>query len=471
MNQFPVPGNGEFVLYWMTAFRRGQYNFALQRAVELANQFNRPLLVFEPLRLGYRWACERFHRFLLDGMVDNGEVLKRPGCLYLPFVEKAVGEAEPVFRQLCERSAAVVTDDYPGFFNPAAVRGGNRRIKAPLEAVDSNGLLPLRAVPKVFTRAHFFRSFLHKNLHDHFFERPEKDPLSGLKVAAWPAESGREIASIAEATREVSLSQLPIDQRIRAVLPGGAKEAESRLDRFLEARLGAYCDKRNHPGEKATSGLSGHVHFGHLSTHQIFERVIEMEGWHPGKRVEKYTGKNEGWWGLSPNAEAFLDQVLTWRELGFNMAWQDRSYTRYRSLPNWAQKTLDEHRDDPREHVYSLEEFENSGTHDPLWNAAQNQLRQEGMIHNYLRMLWGKKILQWSEAPEEALRIMVELNNRYAIDGRDPNSYSGIFWIMGRYDRAWGPERKVFGKVRYMASENTARKFNVKGYLEKYTPT
>ncbi|MEC9091068.1 MAG: deoxyribodipyrimidine photolyase, partial [Planctomycetota bacterium] len=139
------------------------------------------------------------------------------------------------------------------------------------------------------------------------------------------------------------------------------------------------------------------------------------------------------------------------------------------SLPGWAQKTLDEHRHDKREHCYELKEFEQAKTHDPLWNAAQRQLVQEGYIHNYLRMLWGKKILQWSESPEESLRIMIELNNKYALDGRDPNSYSGIFWVLGQYDRAWGPERKVFGKIRYMTSENTARKLPVKGYLEKYS--
>ena len=144
-------------------------------------------------------------------------------------------------------------------------------------------------------------------------------------------------------------------------------------------------------------------------------------------------------------------------------------YDRYSSLPEWAQKTLEAHLRDQRDFQYALSEFESSATHDALWNAAQTELVREGRIHNYLRMLWGKKILQWTESPRDALSIMIELNNKYALDGRNPNSYSGIFWILGRYDRAWGPERPVFGKIRYMSSKNTARKYKVADYITEYT--
>jgi deoxyribodipyrimidine photo-lyase len=172
---------------------------------------------------------------------------------------------------------------------------------------------------------------------------------------------------------------------------------------------------------------------------------------------------------MSTASESFLDELITWRELGYNMCWQRAEYDRYESLPEWSQRTLAEHSRDPRQHVYSLEEFESSRTHDPLWNAAQMQLIGEGRIHNYLRMLWGKKILEWSASPQEALNTMIHLNNKYALDGRNPNSYSGVFWVLGRYDRAWGPERPIFGKVRYMSSENTARKTKVKQYIQRFS--
>jgi deoxyribodipyrimidine photo-lyase len=166
--------------------------------------------------------------------------------------------------------------------------------------------------------------------------------------------------------------------------------------------------------------------------------------------------------------EGFLDQLVTWRELGFNTCWHRPDHDRYETLPDWARRTLARHAGDPRQHLYTTDQLAAAATHDPLWNAAQRQLVREGRLHNYLRMLWGKKILEWTTEPREALEVMLELNNRYALDGRDPNSTSGIFWVLGRYDRPWGPERPVFGTVRYMSSANTARKVSVRAYLERY---
>ena len=159
---------------------------------------------------------------------------------------------------------------------------------------------------------------------------------------------------------------------------------------------------------------------------------------------------------------------MTWRELGYGFCFHRPDYADFESLPDWARKTLADHEDDERPAVYDLRAFETASTHDEIWNAAQRELVARGRIHNYLRMLWGKKILHWSRSPREALAVMIELNNKYAIDGRDPNSYSGIFWVLGRFDRAWGPERPVFGKVRYMTSESTRRKLRLKGYLERW---
>jgi deoxyribodipyrimidine photo-lyase len=173
---------------------------------------------------------------------------------------------------------------------------------------------------------------------------------------------------------------------------------------------------------------------------------------------------------MSGAAESFLDELVTWRELGFNMCWQRPDYDQYESLPAWAQQTLEEHSSDLRPVVYTLDQLQSATTHDALWNAAQTQLVTEGRMHNYLRMLWGKKILEWSATPRDALASMIELNNRFAVDGRNPNSYSGIFWVLGRYDRAWGPERPIFGKIRYMTSENTARKLKLSNYLRSYSP-
>ena len=178
----------------------------------------------------------------------------------------------------------------------------------------------------------------------------------------------------------------------------------------------------------------------------------------------------EGWWGLERSSEGFLDQLITWRELGFTFChMRPDDYAHYESLPEWALRSLDAHASDERPVTYEREVLARGQTHDPLWNAAQGQLLHDGVMHNYLRMLWAKKILEWSPGPRQALEHLIDLNNRYALDGRDPNSYSGIFWTLGRFDRAWGPERPIFGKVRYMSSANTARKVRVKGYIARWT--
>jgi deoxyribodipyrimidine photo-lyase len=200
------------------------------------------------------------------------------------------------------------------------------------------------------------------------------------------------------------------------------------------------------------------------------QQLLDQEGWHPSNLSLETRGQRSGWWGLSADADAFLDQLITWRELGYQFCLRRDDYDRFDGLPPWAQATLLDHTADPRPYLYSRQELETGQTHDPLWNSAQMQLVREGRLHNYLRMLWGKKILQWSASPQQALATMIELNDYYALDGCDPNSYSGIGWVLGRFDRAWGPQRAVFGKIRYMSSRNTARKVAVDQYIARYQP-
>ncbi len=477
VNDAPVNGKGDFVLYWMIAFRRTAWNYSLQRAVEWAQELNKPLIVLEALRCGYQWASDRLHRFILEGMADNARSLKKSKVLYYPYVEAVKGGGKGLIESLAQKSCVVITDDYPAFFIPRMIAAVSRRLPVLLEQVDSNGLLPMRAADKVFTTAFAFRRFLQKNLPAHLTERPEVNPLNRVKLPImstlpkgtekrWPMASSRLLGGDPK-----TLSSLPIDHDVQVVQErGGPRQAELVLKSFLEKRLSLYPEDRNHPDEDGTSRLSPYLHFGHISVHQVFDRVLEKEEWSSKMISGKTTGSRSGWWGMSEAAEAFLDELVTWRELGFNMCWQQNNFDQYESLPNWTLQTLSKHSKDKRPYLYTLKALETAKTHDPLWNAAQIQLVREGRIHNYLRMLWGKKILHWTKTPRDALKVMIELNNKYALDGRDPNSYSGIFWVLGRYDRAWGPERRVFGKVRYMSSKNTARKVRVKEYLNKYAP-
>ena len=472
-NDAPVAPGGDFVLYWMTASRRTRWNFALQRAVEHGNALGLPLLVLEPLRAGYRWACDRFHRFVIEGMVDNRARLRRMGVAYHPYVEPVDGSGKGLLEALATHAAVVVTDDYPAFFLPRMLRSVAPRLPVRLEAVDSNGLLPMRVADRTFATAYAFRRFLQRELPGHLPESPSPDPLGALQpnetaatppevLGRWPVADLRDPAAL--------IARLPIDHGIGPVeVQGGAAAAASRLSTFVASRLASYAADRNRPELDATSGLSPYLHFGHVSAHEIFARIADREGWSPLRLSSDAKGSRAGWWGMTESAEAFLDQVVTWRELGFNRCLHVEGYDRYEALPAWARKTLAEHASDPREVVYGLDDFEFARTHDPLWNAAQTQLRREGRMHNYLRMLWGKKILEWSESARAALRTMIVLNDRYAVDGRDPNSYTGILWVLGLHDRAWGLERPVFGKIRYMSSANTARKYRVRGYVERYS--
>lgn len=455
----------------MTAFRRLVWNFSLQRAVELAKQWSKPLLVLEALRCDYAWASERFHRFVMQGMSDNAQRARALPIYHYAYVEPAPGAGKGLLEALAGQACAVVTDEFPCFFLPRMTAAAARTLPVLLERVDGNGLLPLRAASIAYPSAYAFRRLLHHQLPEHLLEAPLACPLQGHQLpllASFPREVVRRWPPVTAARLEGNLDDLPIDHSVKpAAAVGGTSAGGRALRAFLEEHLPPYAQARNEPDLEATSHLSPYLHFGHLSAHQVFHELAHSESWSPERLAARATGQRAGWWGMSESAEAFLDQLITWRELGFNFAYHRPDYDGYESLPNWAKATLAAHAADPRPYFHRLEDLEAGHTHDALWNAAQRQLRQEGVIHGYLRMLWGKKILEWSPTPARALETMIHLNNKYALDGRDPNSYSGIFWCLGRYDRPW-PERAIYGKVRTMSSKNTARKVSVKGYLARY---
>jgi deoxyribodipyrimidine photo-lyase len=476
-NGAAVRSPGKYVLYWMIANRRVTWNFALDRAIEHCREMRKPLVIFEALRCGYEWASDRMHRFVIDGMADNAAASELAGVTYFPYVEQKPGDGRGLLESLARDACVVVTDEYPCFFLPRMVAAAAKKLRVRLEAVDSCGMLPLRATDRIFTMAHSFRRFLQKTLPQHLGEAPAPAPLKkagaigGATISReiskkWPAADAGLLAGA-----DGSLAKFPIDHKVApSFFRGGENAARKQMKHFLEAGFPYYGELRNEPEKDVQSGLSPYLHFGFISPHEIFAEIVKREKWTASKLSVRPNGSRAGWWNMSANAEGFLDEIITWREVGYNFSSHSEKYDDYDSLPDFAKKTLREHTRDERQHLYSMEELENAQTYDALWNAAQVQLVREGRIHNYLRMLWGKKILEWSRTPKDALRALIHLNNKYGLDGRDPNSYSGIFWCLGRYDRAWGPERAIFGKIRYMSSENTARKVRVKNYIKKYAP-
>jgi deoxyribodipyrimidine photo-lyase len=469
LNDARIASGGDYVLYWIQAYRRLERNHALDYALRCAGELARPLVVYEGLRLDYPWASRRHHRFILDGMRANAGRAATLGLSYWPFVETAKDQGRGLLRALSERACLVVTDDFPCFIVPPQAEALARKAAVPVVAVDSNSVVPLSLLGPAVSAAAHLRPRLHKAFAEAWLHRAAarpRIPRAAAKRVEPPFDAWKtgDVAAFVDA--------LPLDPSVPPVAetPGGAPAARARLRGFLRKRLRGYAEARSEPrapAEGHASGLSPYLHFGHVSIEEVAESALATTGrWTPEELRLHNRGRREGFFGDDPDVNAFLDEALTWRDVGFQWHWSRRAdaASLETALPAWARETLGAHAADARPWLYSAGELEDGATHDPLWNAAQRELVTTGTIHSYLRMLWGKKVIEWSASPAEAYRTLEHLNNKYALDGRDPNSYAGILWCFGLFDRPWPPERKILGSVRYMSSDNTARKFDVKPY-------
>jgi deoxyribodipyrimidine photo-lyase len=475
VNNEPVRSTADYVLYWMQIYRRLDHNHALNYAIARARHHHKPLVVYEGLKLGYPWASRRLHRFILEGMLDNAEHARRLGVNYWPFVETPDDLGRGLLRTLAERAVVVVTDDFPCFIIPDQTEALARKVKTPVIAVDGNSIVPLSLLGPPVTAAAHLRPRIHKAFVEAWSHRADSTLQLGdaqCKKVEPPFETWK------TCDLDRFLETLPLDASVPPVrsMPGGSSAAKKRLHAFVSKRLRGYAENRSQPAAPDhghASGLSPYLHFGHISIEEVIQAVLNASGdWSPKNVNLQQRGKREGFFCADADVNAFLDEALTWRDVGMNWHWTRRTDTKSlaTALPDWARKTLAKHERDPRAFEYTLHEWESGQTHDSLWNSAQRELVATGTIHNYLRMLWGKKVLQWSKSPEDAYQTLVHLNNKYALDGRNPNSYTGILWCFGLFDRPWAPEREVFGTVRYMSSENTARKFKL-GPYEDYLAT
>ncbi len=444
--------------------------------MDIAASLQRPLVVLEALRCDYPWASDRLHQFILDGMSANAAACAGR-VFYYPYVEPAPGHGRGLLRALAARACAIVTDFYPAFFLPAMVAAAARQVTVRLEAVDSNGLVPVSEHGRAFPTARGYRAFVQRVLREHLRRLPLESPLAAADgaplfatipadiLARWPLADAALLGGDAAA-----LARLPIDHSVNTLpTAGGSTNATRTLRAFVERRLDRYADDHNHPDLDATSRLSPYLHFGHISAHEVFSAVMSHERWTTRKLAAGGGGAREGWWGVSSSAEHFLDQLVVWRELAFNGSAWTPGFEQYDTLPTWARQTLEAHLGDPRPRLYTLDQLESASTDDEVWNAAQRQMVVDGWCHGYARMLWGKKILEWCAEPAEALVRMEHLMNRYSLDGRDPVSYASFGWVLGRYDRPWF-ERPIFGTVRYMTSGSARKKLKMKEWLKKYGP-
>lgn len=474
-NDKPVNHEGEYVLYWMSINRRLNYNFALEYAVAWANKLDKPLLIYEGLSCDIPWASDRFHQFLIEGMVECVEFCEKNGFNNFSFVESQPQQGAGLVDELAKNACLVIADEYPVYIIKPYNRMMSRRVNVPWYTVDANGLIPMKSSEKAPYSAFIFRKNMQRLFLESYQNPPLENPLNNLKNRSSITLSHEFLNRYPRLSATTNITKLvaslQINHEVKALEISGTRQAGlKQLKEFTENKLLNYAEHRNDVENGAASGLSPWLHYGKISSYECVLAALEKQpaDWNTDI-ITFQQGKRDGFLGGHPAIGAFLDELITWRETGFHYCHQVHNYDKYESLPDWAIKTLDKHSSDPREFVYSFEDFEMARTHDPIWNAAQRQLVSEGIIHNYLRMLWGKKVLEWTEHPRIALKYLTELNNKYAIDGRDPNSYSGIFWIFGRFDRPWGPERPIYGNVRYMTSGSTAKKINLKSYLQKYS--
>lgn len=461
--------NGRYVLYWMQLYRRLDHNHALNHAAARAAELKVPLVVYEGLKLGYPWASWRLHAFILQGMQANRQAAARLGLNYWPFVETPASPGRGLLRRLAADAALIVTDDFPAFIIPEQTAALAARTDTPVLAVDGNCVVPLALLGAPVLAAAHLRHRLHRHFATAWRHRAATHPRLGKSICR-PVDPPFKIWDADDVDR--FLATLPLDRTVPPLADrtGGAPAARKRLREFVTKRLRRFAEHRSEPASPErcpASGLSPYLHFGHISIEEVVARVLESVDWKPDQLSRCAAGKRQGFFCEDANVNSFLDEALTWRDTGFLWHWHRRADVAKleTALPAWAVATLSAHAGDARDPLYSAAELEAGATHDPLWNAAQRELVATGTIHNYLRMLWGKKIIEWTESPERAYQILVHLNNKYALDGRNPNSYSGILWCFGLFDHPW-QERKIFGKVRYMSSENTARKFDLTEYLE-----
>ncbi|MCT8334925.1 deoxyribodipyrimidine photolyase [Leptospira sp. 85282-16] len=473
-NQKPFTNHGKYILYWMQAYRRFDSNHAFFYAYSLAKKYNKELIVYEGLRADYPWNSKRIHKFILEGMYDNQTRADELGINYWPFVESKFNPAKGILKEISKDAVAIVTDDFPCFIIPEQITKLASKVNCPLFAVDSNSLLPLSRFEKEASAARILRIWIHKEFLKGFpkFTKQtwEKKDMEGLHQNSKPPKGfglPKDLDSL--------LNTFDFKENVSPAkgVKGGRNEALRILKSFVSKKLADYETGRSNPNPPeltATSGLSPYLHFGYIGIEEIFWSVLETSSkgkWNPERISHQKPGDREHFYSKSTSANHFLDELITWRDIGYLFFWKNKpSSINLENLPDWVKSNFKKHKSDTREYLYTLEQFESAKTHDELWNAAQIELIKTGKMHNYMRMLWGKKVIEWTNTYEEAFQILEHLNNKYAYDGRNPNSYTGILWCFGLFDRPWFPERNVFGNVRFMSSDSTKKKFKMKSYLE-----
>lgn len=447
----PGPVQGDHVLYWMQSTFRARDNQALDFAVEQANRLGLPVVVYHGLRHDYPWASDRLHTFLLETASDLYREFDDRGIQYAFYLERTgddaaarreAGKPSPLV-ELARRASVVVTDYFPTFIAPRQTRALRHKVTAPIVAIDSATVVPIRYHDREHSTAVSFRRRQLAALPD--FLRRERSPEPRIRQQVElpfdPTVPNGNIAGLV-AGCDIDHSVAPAP-----TIRGGPREARLQLKRFLATGLPRYAEDRGDPNAGATSGLSPYLHFGNLSPADVLLRAREA--------------------GPADSVAKFQDELLTWRELAFNFTHFNPRHRSVEAIPEWARRELGAGESDPRPALYTDLELERAETGEPLWNAAQMAYVRDGWMPNPLRMLWGKAVIQWTRNAGEALKILEHLNNKYSLDGRDPSSYLNLLWVFGKFDRPFY-RRPIYGTVRYMSLKAAEKKYDVREVVERF---
>ncbi len=424
------------VVYWMQRDRRAEHNWALLYAQKKALQFKVPLIVFYSLNGNFIKSNIRQYGFLIRGLEETAAKLRKnqiPFIVYEGSVHKSVSK---FVRD--SKAGFLVTDFSPLKVYRSRTSSIAKKLNIPMHIIDAHNIVPIwSASDKQEYAAYTIRPKLLSKLDDFLTPIKKIEPHPYKYVG---------VSDVFDS--ELLIKNLKIDLSVGELswIKPGEKMAKKMLNSFISERFDKSGELRNNPNRNKISHLSPYIHFGQISAQQIALTV---------SKIEDCDGK-----------DSFLEQLIIRRELSENFCYYNNEYDSFNGFPDWAKRTLSEHKLDERKYIYTPRQFENAETHDDLWNAAQLEMTEKGKMHGYLRMYWAKKILEWSPDPETALQIAIDLNDKYELDGRDPNGYTGIAWsIGGVHDRPWF-ERPIFGKIRYMNFNGCKRKFNVDKYIK-----
>jgi deoxyribodipyrimidine photo-lyase len=463
-NSKPVLLSGDYILYWIQEAQRVPYNYALEYALELSRKQQKPLALVFSLT-AFPEANIRHYWFMYQGLLELKQTLKTMNLTFEIFHESP----NSLIPKMANMATVLVTEKSYLKVPRTWKKTISAEIPCQMIEIETETVIPVETVSQ---KEEYAAATIRKKITSRWqnylvpWSLPQQHGPGGISVAQYAPHSLIQTASIQTPEQLATKLNLSLSPEPSKTFHGGWSHGIHLFNQFLQEKFSDFGTKRSDPSLEIQSNLSPYLHFGMISPVEAAIKALEF--WNQTLEISSVGFFQQTDPRPDDPLEAFLEELVVRRELGFNYCYYNSQYDSFEVLPNWAKQTLNDHELDPRPWTYSLQDFEQVRTHDPYWNAAMNEMIQTGKMAGYMRMYWGKKILEWTRNPREAYAIALYLNNKYFLDGRDPNSYAGVAWCFGKHDRPW-TKRPIFGAVRYMNDKGLERKFAIKDYAKKWS--